>query len=42
MDRGCLVPDEIVIGMIESKLEKISEAQMALFLTDFRNRKSKR
>ena len=41
MDRGCLVPDEIVIGMIESKLE-ISEAQMALFLTDFLEQKSKR
>ena len=41
MDRGCLVPDEIVIGMIESKLENFRGSN-GFILTDFLEQKSKR
>ena len=31
MDKGCLVPDSIVIGMIKSKLEENKEATGYIF-----------
>ena len=35
MDEGVLVPDEVVIGMIESKVDANKKMQRDLFLTAF-------